>query len=125
MFRSVFFAICILSCTTGQSQVTLDHLPGQLKIKTKRVQHYFPMWQKDKVQSSILLLPNNQIPAELHTSNAFFCRIEDAIAKKNKVNFKFRLGSIDYVDAMEGKGYFEAVSYSRATNFSMRYRQDR
>ncbi len=54
-------------------------------------------------------------------SNPFFCRIEDAIAKQNRVNFKFRLGSIDYVDALEGKGYFKAVSYSRATNLSMQY----
>ncbi len=47
----------------------------------------------------------------------FFCRIEDAIATKNKVNFKFRLGSVQYVDAMEGKGFFEALSYSRTTNY--------
>ena len=50
---------------------------------------------------------------------AFFCRIEDAIAKSSKVNMKFRLGSVQYVDALEGKGYFEALSYSRATNFQM------
>lgn len=53
------------------------------------------------------------------TSSAFFCRIEDAIAKSSKVNMKFRLGSVQYVDALEGKGYFEALSNSRATNFQM------
>lgn len=53
------------------------------------------------------------------TPTAFFCRIEDAIARSSRVNMKFRLGSVQYVDALEGKGYFEALSYSRATNFQM------
>ena len=61
------------------------------------------------------------LPAELHAPTALFCRIEDAIAKHSKVNLKFRLGSVDYVNALEGKGYLEAVSYSRATNFLMQY----
>ncbi len=65
----------------------------------------------------------NKIPENLTVSTAFFCRIEDAIAKRNKVNFKFRLGSVQYVDALEGKGYFEAIGYSRATNFSMTRKQ--
>ncbi|MBK8505234.1 MAG: hypothetical protein IPL46_25365 [Saprospiraceae bacterium] len=56
-------------------------------------------------------LNNLQVPT------AFFCRIEDAIAKSSGVNMKFRLGSVQYVDALEGKGYFEALSYSKATNF--------
>jgi hypothetical protein len=56
-------------------------------------------------------LKNLQVPT------AFFCRIEDAIAKSSGVNMKFRLGSVQYVDALEGKGYFEALSYSKATNF--------
>ena len=61
------------------------------------------------------------LPAELHAPTALFCRIEDAIAKHSKVNLKFRLGSVDYVNALEGKGYLEAVSYSRATNFLLQY----
>lgn len=69
-------------------------------------------------RESILKL--NQSPSLSTTPpTAFFCRIEDAIAKSSKVNMKFRLGSVQYVDALEGKGYFEALSYSRATNFQM------
>ncbi|HRI61303.1 MAG TPA: hypothetical protein PK228_16295, partial [Saprospiraceae bacterium] len=33
----------------------------------------------------------------------FFCRIEHDFAKKSTVPFKFRLGSVDYVDWLEGK----------------------
>jgi hypothetical protein len=50
---------------------------------------------------------------------AFFCRIENAIARSSRINLKFRLGSVQYVDALEGKGYFEALSNSKATNFQL------
>lgn len=33
----------------------------------------------------------------------FFCRIEHHLGKKSKVPFKFRLGSVEYVDWLEGK----------------------
>lgn len=33
----------------------------------------------------------------------FFCRIEHNLSKKNNVPVKFRLGSVDYVDWLEGK----------------------
>ena len=39
----------------------------------------------------------------------FFCRIEHDFMQKSAVNFKFRLGSVDYVDWLEGKG--DAVGY--------------
>jgi hypothetical protein len=64
-----------------------------------------------------MLLRQNQELSIVQPPSAFFCRIEDAIAKSSKINMKFRLGSVQYVDALEGKGYFEALSYSKATNF--------
>lgn len=75
-----------------------------------------------KEESSLML----QQPQPLQThllQKAFFCRIEDQIADKSGVNFKFRLGSVQYVDALEGKGYFEAVSHSQTTNFQMSRKQ--
>lgn len=33
----------------------------------------------------------------------FFCRIEHDFAKKSTIPFKFRLGSVEYVDWLEGK----------------------
>lgn len=33
----------------------------------------------------------------------FFCKIEHDWAKKSRVPFKFRLGSVEYVDWLEGK----------------------
>lgn len=34
----------------------------------------------------------------------FFCKIEHQMGKKLPLLFKFRLGSVDYVDWLEGKG---------------------
>lgn len=56
---------------------------------------------------------------ELDPKQPIFCYIEDQIAMKSGVNFKFRLGSVSYVDALEGKGYFEATSYNRATHLRL------
>jgi len=82
-------------------------------IKTSLL--YLPRKQS---QESVLKLNQAHLSFD-KTPTAFFCRIEDAIAKSSKINMKFRLGSVQYVDALEGKGYFEALSYSKATNFHM------
>ena len=76
-----------------------------------------------KPMSRSLVLSNATLPAVDLKKQPFFCRIEDEIARSSKVNFKFRLGSVQYVDALEGKAYFEAVGYSRATNFYMSRKQ--
>lgn len=60
--------------------------------------------QPDDIVSSPVFLP--RWSAECLP---FFCRIEHDVARKGAVNFKFRLGSVDYVDWLEGKG--ESVGY--------------
>ena len=39
----------------------------------------------------------------------FFCRIEHDFAQKSAIPFKFRLGSVDYVDWLEGKSDLQAL----------------
>ena len=73
-------------------------------------------------RESVLKMNQPQV-SSYKMPSAFFCRIEDAIAKTSKINMKFRLGSVQYVDALEGKGYFEALSNSKATNFHMSRQQ--
>lgn len=41
----------------------------------------------------------------------FFCRIEHGVAKKSVVPFKFRLGSVEYVDWLEGKGEYSSFRH--------------
>lgn len=44
------------------------------------------------------------IPANIYSKNlAFFCKAELQFEKHTKIPFRFRLGSMDYVDALEGK----------------------
>jgi hypothetical protein len=48
---------------------------------------------------SMRLIPNNIYSKNL----AFFCRTELQLEKRTKIPFRFRLGSMEYVDALEGK----------------------
>ena len=68
---------------------------------------------QEKIKQNILA-PARFHGQDLILENAFFCRLEDAIAKTSKINFKFRLGSVNYVDALEGKGYHEVIPGNRA-----------
>lgn len=48
--------------------------------------------------------PIKIISADYYTKNlAFFCKKEFQLEKATKIPFRFRLGSVDYVDHLEGK----------------------
>lgn len=49
-------------------------------------------------------IPNSGIPANFYSCNiGFFCKEEIKLEKAVKMPVKFRLGSVQYVDWMEGK----------------------
>ncbi len=53
---------------------------------------------------SLRNVPIKIIPSDYYIQNlAFFCKKELQLEKLTKVPFRFRLGSIDYVDRLEGK----------------------
>jgi len=63
-----------------------------------------PTWSRQTEALSPVFLPRwsaEQLP--------FFCRIEHGVAKNSAVPFKFRLGSVEYVDWLEGKGDWELL----------------
>lgn len=66
-------------------------------------QQLFPA-AKPPLADSLKNFSIRSIPQNLYTKNlAFFCRTELQLEKRTKVAFRFRLGSMDYVDALEGK----------------------
>ena len=121
-----FFLLTLLTaCYYGlQAQLTLDHIAftpmhqveipsmGPNDVKRDAAESTAPRDEVNMMSQPKVGFKNLYCPA-------FFCRVEDAIAKSSKVNFKFRLGSVNYVDALEGKGYFEATSNSRATDLQI------
>jgi hypothetical protein len=63
-----------------------------------------PTMQSQQRIDSLRNLPIQIIPSNYYTKNlAFFCKKELQLEKITKVPFRFRLGSVDYVDHLEGK----------------------
>ena len=53
-----------------------------------------------------LIVSKKTIPANYYTKNlGFFCKEELKLEKKIKIPFRFRLGSLNYVNQLEGKRY--------------------
>ena len=104
MLLKLKFFICFVLLTTA--------LQAQLQ--------YEPNAEKTNIQKKLLLrnailnqqlTQNSNSPRSIknshHTLNynpAFFCLIEDKIEASSKLPLRFRLGSLQEVDAKEGKG---------------------
>lgn len=99
--------------------IDLDSFSDSLLVLSETEFSMLAPLKRDELPEPSVMLRQS----DAHAVNPFFCRLEDRIAQSSKVNFRFRLGSVDYVNALEGKSYFEAVSYSRATNLYMRIKQ--
>ncbi len=92
VLATLIMVICVFFST---------NLPGQVKrpdyLKGYDILQYAP--QNDTLTSSILVKKNRFIMQK----RAFFCRIEDLISSRSNVMVKMRLGSVEYVDKLEGK----------------------
>ncbi|MEO7047042.1 MAG: hypothetical protein ABI091_17195 [Ferruginibacter sp.] len=68
---------------------------------SKPFSYYFINNSYSKLSNNI---PNSGIPSNFYTCNlGFFCKEEIKLEKAVKIPVKFRLGSVQYVDWMEGK----------------------
>lgn len=82
-------------------QTQLIQAPTNINF-TQQIQHF--TFQENKKNSFNPLNNQQQIPAAYaYKDLAFFCKIEVQLEKVVKLPVKFRLGSVDYVDYLEGK----------------------
>lgn len=61
----------------------------------------------ERKKDTAVYMPGLLISANTYTNNlAFFCKRELELEKKTGLSMKFRLGSVDYVNTLEGKSQF-------------------
>lgn len=82
-------------------QTKLIQAPANINF-AQQIQYF--TFQENKKNSFNPLKNQQEIPAAYaYKDLAFFCKIEVQLEKVVKLPVKFRLGSVDYVDYLEGK----------------------
>ena len=77
----------------GQHNTTIDTVAQQMSFYLD----FKPNWtHQNKVQLKFVKSFNE-------TSLPFFCKVEHSIEKESKIQFRFRLGELNYVNMLENK----------------------
>lgn len=94
-------AVNVISKNYQDLQTQLIQAPKNINF-TQQIQHF--TFQENKKNNFNPLTNQQQMPAAYaYKDLAFFCKIEVQLEKVVKLPVKFRLGSVDYVDYLEGK----------------------
>jgi hypothetical protein len=107
VFRAclVFFLSTQIYGVAAAQDLSLKALPSNLiSLSTQNPLSFLPA--KVNQQTSCMVIPSwsaDKLP--------FFCRIEHRMAKKLSVPVLFRLGSVEYVNWLEGKGGTELMPF--------------
>ena len=109
IFCCLFSQLLLAQITTVSKSQSYHQLKTQLtasSIETnfsEQIQQ-FTFQENKKNTFNVMQKEQQQMPAAYaYKDLAFFCKIEVKLEQAVKLPIKFRLGSVDYVDYLEGK----------------------
>ena len=112
MAKRLFFSFLISLCfSLGlRAQLSIEHAPETL-LPIEPLSYFASTNTPPPALNEVMLSNTDskeQLPPSLNALKyephlAFFCRVEVKIDKAVGTPFRFRLGSVDYVDYLEGK----------------------
>ena len=104
-----FSQLLLAQITTVNKLQSYHHLKTQLSAQSIEINfseqiQQFTFQENSKNTFNLMQKEQQHIPAAYaYKDLAFFCKIEVQLEKAVKLPVKFRLGSVDYVDYLEGK----------------------
>ena len=110
----LFFLFCLCNQVIWAQMTTNNPKESYQQLQEKIIQvptnanfseqiQFFTLLENKK-NGFVLADEQKQVPlAYAYKDLAFFCKIEVQLEKAAKLPIKFRLGSVDYVDYLEGK----------------------
>ncbi len=97
----LLLSTCTLAAQVGLNPSNLEHSNTNIKFDKKVFELSFYQ-NKDKTQKHLSLV-NFKIDLPSMKATSFFCKLEDKRDQKKGLNWRFRLGSLDYVNELESK----------------------
>lgn len=106
-WKKGFIFCCLCTAVIAVKAQSGDTIPG-LKASILKIpvltpkSHFVPVLYKSnfKINKKV---PDFQSPSNV--KQPFFCQLESKLEKKSGMPIRIRLGSVDYVDYLEGKGH--------------------